>query len=109
MRPSSSSVCGFFFKLAQVALDLPVQPFQLAVCLRMPYPCKYVVYVQLHKPFLKSGHILLFCFGFWDIELGTAISQYRCRLSMIFDGLLQYCKGVLCSGMIKDAVSGNEV
>ena len=28
---------------------------------------------------------------------------------MIFDGLLQYRKGVLRSGMIKDVVSDNEV
>ena len=90
-----------------VTLDLPVQPFQLAVGLQMPYPCKYIAYVQLQNR-LSNSDMSFFFASDSGIELGAAISQYGCRLSMILYGLLQYYKGVFHSGMIKDAVSGNK-
>ena len=95
-------------KLWQLALNLAVQPLQLVVDLWMSDACYDLLYSKLGQSFLKDRWPLLLYLRGVGVELETVISQYGCRLSMIPDGLLQYCKGVLRSGMIRDAVSCNE-
>ena len=57
-------------KLRQLALDLPVQPLQLAVCLRVPDACKDLPDSKLDEPFFKGGCPLFLCLRGAGVELG---------------------------------------
>ena len=52
-------------KLGQLALNLAVQPFQLAVGLQMSEACQDLLYSKLDQFFLKDRCTLLLCLRYW--------------------------------------------
>ena len=100
VRLTVVSVCGLFLEPVQVTLDLPVQPFRPAVCLRAPY-CTGMWCMSDRTSRFSNPDTPFFFASDSGMEPRTAISQYGCRPSVIPDGLPRYCRGVLHSGMIR--------
>ena len=84
-------------KLWQLALNLTVQPLQLAVGLRVSDACQNLFYSKLDQLFLKDRCPLLLYLRGVGVELGSAASYWGCMFAVVFYGLLKYGQRVFGS------------
>ena len=87
-------------KLWQLALNLTVQPLQLAVGLRVSDACQNLFYSKLGQLFLKDRCPLLLYLRGVGVELGSAASYWGCMFAVVFYGLLKYGQRVFGSSSV---------
>src|SRR5439155_7579403 len=82
----------------ELALDRPEESLGLSVCLRMGHPRQDLAYLVLDEIPLEDRRSSLPLLCFVRVELYPPVSEYRGRLPVLLDGLLQHLDRMLRCG-----------